>query len=146
MRSSWLLLPSSRQLRRLMTDAAPSSGPVARRIHEKLLAAFAPTHLDVINESHMHNVPRGAETHFKVVVVAEQFDGKPLLQRHRLVNAALQQELSDGVHALSILSKTPQQWAANAQVKPSPNCRGGMTTDETKKDFLESLKQKHSSE
>ncbi|GMF11324.1 unnamed protein product [Phytophthora lilii] len=123
-----------------MTDAAPPAGPVARRIHEKLLAAFAPQHLAVINESHMHSVPKDSETHFKVVVVSDQFDGKPLLQRHRMVNAVLQPELDAGVHALSILSKTPQQWASNAQVKPSPNCRGGMLVDETKKDFLESLK------
>ncbi|KAH7474877.1 hypothetical protein KRP22_003446 [Phytophthora ramorum] len=133
-----LLLPS--QLRRcLMTDAA---GPVARRIHEKLLTAFAPSHLDVINESHMHNVPKNSETHFKVVVVTEQFDGKPLLQRHRMVNAVLQPELDAGVHALSILSKTPAQWEANGHVKPSPNCRGGMLVDETKKEFLENLRNK----
>jgi stress-induced morphogen len=124
-----------------MTDAAPT-GPVARRIHEKLLAAFAPSHLDVINESHMHSVPKGSETHFKVVVVSEQFDGKPLLQRHRMVNAALQNELDTGVHALSILSKTPTQWEGNTTVKPSPNCRGGMLVDEAKKDFLEGLKNK----
>ncbi|KAK1945339.1 BolA-like protein [Phytophthora citrophthora] len=129
-----------------MTDASPLSGPVARRIHEKLQEAFAPAHLDVINESHMHSVPKGSETHFKVVVVTEQFDGKPLIQRHRMVNAVLQQELDDGVHALSILSKTPKQWEANANVKPSPNCRGGMTVDETKKEFLEGLKKKHQSE
>ncbi|ETI39837.1 hypothetical protein PPTG_15043 [Phytophthora nicotianae INRA-310] len=137
------LFPSAHQLRRIMTD---TSGPVSRRIHEKLLAAFTPTHLDVINESHMHNVPKGSETHFKVVVVTDQFDGKPLIQRHRMVNAVLQQELDDGVHALSILSKTPKQWEANAQVKPSPNCRGGMNADESKKEFLENLKRQHQSE
>ncbi|KAF1781625.1 BolA protein [Phytophthora cactorum] len=79
----------------------------------------------------MHSVPKGSETHFK---------------RHRMVNAVLQQELDDGVHALSILSKTPKQWEANAQVKPSPNCRGGMTVDESKKEFLEGLKRKHQRE
>uniref|UniRef100_M4BAW4 BolA-like protein n=2 Tax=Peronosporaceae TaxID=4777 RepID=M4BAW4_HYAAE len=119
-----------------------SVGPVARRIREKLLTAFAPQHLDVVNESSMHNVPKGSETHFKVVVVTDQFNGKPLLQRHRMVNAVLQQELDEGVHALSILSKTPQQWEANAVVKASPSCRGGMAADETKKEFLETLKGK----
>ncbi|CAI5743097.1 unnamed protein product [Hyaloperonospora brassicae] len=118
-----------------------SMGPVARRIHEKLRTAFAPQHLDVTNESFMHNVPKGSETHFKVVVVTDQFNGKPLLQRHRMVNAVLQQELDEGVHALSILSKTPQQWAANAAVQASPSCRGGMATDPTKQVFLENLKQ-----
>lgn len=126
-----------------MTD---TTGPVARRICEKLVAAFAPQHLDVVNESYMHNVPKGSETHFKVVVVTDQFDGKPLIQRHRMVNAALKQELDEGVHALSILSKTPKQWEANAIVKPSPSCRGGMKADETKKEFLKGLKKKHKSE
>ncbi|CAH0489480.1 unnamed protein product [Peronospora farinosa] len=126
-----------------MTD---TTGPVAHRIREKLLTAFSPQHLDVVNESYMHNVPKGSETHFKVVVVTDQFEGKPLIQRHRMVNAVLQQELDDGVHALSILSKTPKQWEANAMVKPSPSCRGGMAADETKKEFLESLKTKNQSE
>lgn len=48
---------------RAMADAA---GPVARRIRDKLQRAFEPAHLDVLNESYMHNVPKGAETHFKV--------------------------------------------------------------------------------
>ena len=126
-----------------MTDA---TGPVARRIYEKLVAAFAPQHLDVVNESYMHNVPNGSETHFKVVVVTDHFDDKPLIQRHRMVNAVLQQEMDEGVHALSILSKTPKQWEANTMVKPSPSCRGGMNVDETKKDFLQDLRTKHQRE
>ncbi|RLN36630.1 hypothetical protein BBJ28_00020688 [Nothophytophthora sp. Chile5] len=123
-----------------MADARPAAGPVALRIREKLQEAFAPQHLDVINESHMHSVPKGSETHFKVVVVTDEFEGKPLIQRHRLVNAVLQQELDEGVHALSIQSKTPAQWASNSEVKPSPNCQGGMTRDPAKKEFLASLK------
>ena len=74
----------------LMTD---TTGPVTHRIRTKLTTAFSPQHLDVVNESSMHNVPKGSETHFKVVVVADQFEGKSLIQRHRMVNAVLQQEL-----------------------------------------------------
>ena len=44
----------------------------------------------------------GSETHFKVVIVSDSFNDKPLLQRHRLVNDALKDELATGVHALSI--------------------------------------------
>lgn len=61
-----------------------------------------PTHLEVFNESYMHNVPKGSETHFKVVVVSEEFDGVSLIKRHRMVNNALRDELAGGVHALSI--------------------------------------------
>ena len=82
----------------------------------------------VINESHMHNVPRGSETHFKVLVVSDVFEGKPLIARHRMVNETLKEELeTGGVHALSILAKVQKQWedAKVKEVEPSPSCRGG---------------------
>ncbi|TMW56851.1 hypothetical protein Poli38472_006861 [Pythium oligandrum] len=114
-------------------------GPIAQRIRNKLTEAFAPLHLAVMNESYMHNVPKGAETHFKVVVVSDKFDGKPLLQRHRMVNAVLEEELAQGVHALSIQGKTPAQWEQNNTVQASPSCLGGMKNDPTKQEFLQSL-------
>ncbi len=74
----------------------------------------------------MHNVPKDSETHFKVVCVSPAFEGKPLLGRHRAVNALLDAELKGGVHALSIVAKTPAEWAASeGAVAPSPSCRGG---------------------
>lgn len=76
----------------------------------------------------------------QVVVVTEQFEGKALIQRHRMVNAVLEDELATGVHALSIQGKTPAQWANSAVVQPSPSCQGGMKKDPTKRAFLESLK------
>ena len=102
-------------------------GPVATTIRRKLAAAFEPAdHLEVLNESSQHNVPRGSETHFKVVIVSPAFHDVPLLERHRRVNATLADELSGGVHALSIVAKTPEQWAkANGVVHPSPPCLGG---------------------
>ncbi|XP_045765833.1 DNA-binding transcriptional regulator BolA [Maniola jurtina] len=88
--------------------------------------ALQAKHMEVINESYMHNVPKGAETHFKVVVVSDQFDGLPLIKRHRMVNDILKDELQNGVHALSIVAKTPQQWETSDKiVESSPNCRGG---------------------
>ena len=104
--------------------------PVAAAIHEKLTKAFEPTHLEVINESHKHKVPKDSETHFKVVVVSPQFDSvRTPIQRHRLVNAALAEQLEGPVHALSIIAKNPEQWQkmldAGQKVEPSPNCRGG---------------------
>merc|ERR1712242_242410 len=84
--------------------------PIFTSIHSTLTNAFKPNHLDVINESHMHNVPKGSETHFKVVVVSEKFRDTKLIARHRMVNDLLSEELKTGVHALSIVAKTPDQW------------------------------------
>ncbi|XP_028171595.1 bolA-like protein DDB_G0274169 [Ostrinia furnacalis] len=101
-------------------------GVVESTIRSKLQSALEAKHLDVINESYMHNVPKGAETHFKVVVVSDKFDGLPLIKRHRLVNDLLKEELQTGVHALSIVAKTPTQWdESDKVVESSPNCRGG---------------------
>ena len=103
-------------------------GPVENTIIEKLNNAFKPViHLEVLNESYMHNVPKGSETHFKVVVASDKFEGKSLVARHRAVNDTLSEELSTGVHALSIIAKTGAQWSAisDKAVEPSPKCRGG---------------------
>lgn len=96
------------------------------RIEEKLAAALRPAHLDVVNESGNHNVPDGAETHFKVVVVAAAFEGERLLARHRRVNKALATELAGGVHALAIHTYTMDEWQRRFGDAPmSPPCHGG---------------------
>ena len=100
-------------------------GAVALAIEKKLIAAFEPTHLQVINESSNHNVPKHSETHFKVVVVSTSFTGKPPLDRHRCVNECLTSELAGPVHALTITAKTPEQWAKSQAVTESPPCLGG---------------------
>ncbi|XP_022160930.1 bolA-like protein 1 [Myzus persicae] len=93
-------------------------------IRTKLQNRFNPKVLQLINESHMHNVPKDSETHFKVVIVSDEFEGMPLIKRHRLVNAILTDELKSGVHALSIVAKAPTQWK-DEPIESSPNCRGG---------------------
>lgn len=99
---------------------------VAESIRNKLTTNLKTKHLDVINESHMHNVPKNAETHFKVVVVSELFSNVPLITRHRMVNNLLKDELTGGVHALSIEAYTTEQWQQkDKHIDPSPNCRGG---------------------
>lgn len=84
---------------------------IAERITRKLTEAFAPQELKVIDESHRHQGHggwrEGGETHFRVNIVSEAFAGKSRLERHRLVNAALAQELADRVHALAIAAKAP---------------------------------------
>lgn len=82
-----------------------------RRIREKLMIAFEPIRLDVINESHHHaghaSSPGTGQSHFRVEIVAPAFAGKSRVERHRLVNAALAAELRDGVHALAIRAAAP---------------------------------------
>jgi len=94
-------------------------------ISEKLVQAFAPEHLEVINESHMHNVPEGSESHFKVVLVSDSFKGKMLLARHRLVNAALEEELKGKIHALALHTMTMEEWFDKGNAPASPPCLGG---------------------
>jgi len=96
------------------------------RIQKRLQSALSPIHLEVIDESHMHSVPEGAESHFKVVAVSERFAEQKLLGRHRLVNQALKGELEGGLHALALHTWTPQEWFEKGGVAPdSPQCMGG---------------------
>lgn len=99
--------------------------PVETRIRSKLNAEFAPVHMDVVNESYMHSVPEGSETHFKVVLVAQAFAGKRQVQRHQAVYACLASELQQGVHALALHTYSPEEWQANNAVPASPQCLGG---------------------
>lgn len=93
-------------------------------IEQKLTEQFSPTHLEVINESYMHNVPEGSESHFKVVIVSNVFENKRLISRHRLVNNALATEFEQGLHALSMHTLTPSEWHEQA-LPDSPKCMGG---------------------
>lgn len=96
------------------------------RIHDALVEGLAPSMLDVINESHLHNVPPGAQTHFKVVIVSTRFEGMPALARHREVHRILEGPLREGVHALSVHPFTPAQWTTRGETLPeSPPCMGG---------------------
>ena len=94
-------------------------------IEEKLANGFDLQHLQVINESGQHNVPEGSESHFKVVLVSNEFTGARLIARHRLVNDALADELAGEVHALSIHTYTPDEWhQRHGDVPMSPPCLG----------------------
>ena len=99
---------------------------IQQAIEDKLKVQFSPLHIEVVNESHMHNVPAGSESHFRVVLVSETFSGKPLIQRHRAVNNSLDAELKGQVHALALHAMTPEEWfAKGGQVPESPPCLGG---------------------
>jgi BolA protein len=94
-------------------------------IEQKLVGEFDVDYIQVENESHMHNVAPGAESHFKVTIVSPLFDQQMLIKRHRMVNQALQQEMQQ-IHALALHTLTPQEWQARGGVvADSPKCRGG---------------------
>ena len=98
---------------------------IQTQIETTLQAAFAPDFLQVENESHLHNVPKGSESHFKVTLVSDQFVDKKLVARHRLVNQALSAELPH-IHALALHTLTPDEYFARAgKVADSPLCLGG---------------------
>ncbi len=94
-------------------------------IIKKLEAAFSPVYLDVLNESASHNVPKGSETHFKVVLVTQDFEGKSAVKRHQSVYAILANELQSGVHALALHTYLPVEWKKQQSVPNSPDCLGG---------------------
>ncbi|MBS0236814.1 MAG: BolA family transcriptional regulator [Proteobacteria bacterium] len=84
---------------------------VTGRVREKLMIALRPTRLDVINESELHaghrNSPGTGESHFRILVVSDAFSGKSRLERHRLVNDLLKDELAGGIHALALSTLAP---------------------------------------
>ena len=99
---------------------------VRERIIEKLAEALDLQHLEVVNESGNHNVPAGSESHFKVVLVSETFEGLPLIARHRQVNEILSYELANDIHALAIHTYTGKEWRKkNGEAPMSPPCLGG---------------------
>ena len=99
--------------------------PMENRILLKLTDTFQPAHLQVENESYMHSVPPGSESHFKVTLVSESFAGKRQVQRHQLVYACLAEELKTGIHALALHTFDAAEWQGNNAVPLSPQCLGG---------------------
>ena len=93
-------------------------------IVEKLQNSLHPSYLEVTNESHMHNVPPGSESHFKIVAVSNEFAGKMLIARHRIINKLLEDELQV-IHALSLHTMTTDEWSEKGAAPSSPPCMGG---------------------
>lgn len=83
------------------------------RMTQKLDQAFSPAALDVVDESHQHHGHsgwrEGGETHFRIKMVARAFSGKSRIDRHRLVNSILAEELASRVHALALELSSPDE-------------------------------------
>ena len=95
------------------------------KIEEKLKAQISSLYVEVINESPNHNVPDGAESHFKVIVVSNDFENMRPVQRHQLIYKALNEEMKL-IHAIAIHPFTKIEWDKNNQSSSdSPDCLGG---------------------
>ena len=86
-------------------------GAVADAIAAKLTTVFAPTRLEIVDDSDRHHGhagrPEGGESHFNLLIEAQAFAGKGRVARQRLIFQALADEMAGPVHALSIVAKAP---------------------------------------
>ena len=91
------------------------------RINDELDVHF----MALENESYMHNVPVGSESHFKLVLVSDAFEGKRLVQRHQLIYSVLKDEMTK-IHALAMHLYSIKEWGERGALAPSsPKCHGG---------------------
>ncbi|KAJ3724827.1 bola-like protein-domain-containing protein [Lentinula raphanica] len=96
------------------TTSSSALGPVELAIRSKLVSSLQPTALVIRNDSHQHRhhapmrVQGGGsgETHFALDIVSDEFEGKTTMQRHRMIYSILSEELNNGLHALSLKTKT----------------------------------------
>lgn len=100
---------------------------IENQIRQKLEEQFSPLHMELVNESSMHNVPQGSETHFKLLIVSQAFEGLGRVQRQQKIYSLLKEEMGEIIHALSQRVLTPQEWktlGGNVSIS-SPQCLGG---------------------
>ncbi|WP_044469833.1 BolA family protein [Mannheimia massilioguelmaensis] len=96
-----------------------------QELTQRLTQAFCPQFLQVENESHMHSSNLGGESHFKIVIVSEKFEGKSRIARHRMVYQYLSEELATNLHALALHTYTLIEWEQRGKHLPkSTNCLG----------------------
>jgi BolA protein len=103
---------------------------VQESIERKIAEGLEVLHLEVVNESGQHNVPPGSESHFKVVVVSNDFQDRNPVAQHRMVYKLLGAELESRVHALALHTYTEQDWRESQGAAPmSPPCLGGKSRE-----------------
>jgi BolA protein len=88
----------------------------ATRLEAVLTRAFSPSLLRVVDDSARHAGHAGArpggETHYSVLVVSDAFRGMNRVARSRAVHAVLEAEFAGGLHALSLVLRTPEETPA----------------------------------
>ena len=98
-----------------------SIGPIESQIVNTLSSSMNLLSLKIINESFMHNVPEGSESHFKIVVVTNDFNNLSIIQRHKLIYKILD-NLMNKIHALSIHAFNEEEFKLNPVILDSPEC------------------------
>jgi BolA protein len=91
------------------------------KITKVLKDYFNSTSLQLINESHKHNVPEGSESHFKLILVSDTFENMTLVKRHQAVYKALGEVMNE-IHALSMHLYDLKEFKANPEIIDSPDC------------------------
>ena len=94
---------------------------IEKKIINSLNENFNLASLKIVNESFMHNVPEGSESHFKIVIVSDNFIKKSLIQRHKEIYKALGEIMND-IHALSIHAFDNKEFELNPMILDSPQC------------------------
>ncbi len=98
---------------------------IEQKIETLLREGLELQHLEIINESHMHSGSR-MDTHFKLVGVSGDFEGKRLIQRHQLIYGLLGELMQNPIHALSMHLYSANEWGEKGgEVPESPRCMGG---------------------
>lgn len=98
---------------------------VQQKIEHLLQQSLSPEHLLVINESDQHNVPPGSESHFKLLVVSQEFQGMRAVPRQQKVYQILAELVAGPIHALTMQTLTPEEWEKDSELAVSPPCLGG---------------------
>ena len=95
----------------------------AERI-QKSLSSVEPSFLEILDESHKHRGREGQESHFRIRMVSDSFEGVGRAERHRRVHALLQSELDSGLHAVTLQLLTEAEAAKLGLNLESPKCAG----------------------
>ncbi|KAJ2491541.1 BolA domain UV induced protein Uvi31 [Coemansia sp. RSA 2050] len=114
----------------MSTHSKPGPGPMEQLIRKNISDTFKPTELLIVNESYKHRHHAAmrdvdsTETHFRVTVVSEAFSGQSRIQRQRSIYSLLKTEMAmeGGIHALTLVTKTPEEYEV-APVAPKSNNR-----------------------
>lgn len=94
-------------------------------VEQRIAANFDPVFVEIVNESAMHNVPPGSESHFKVTLVSQAFDSMRSVKRHQAVYGVLAEYMGSPIHALALHTYTTDEWGRREGSPDSPNCLGG---------------------